>query len=31
MNLYTQDGHDEKLNAQGKYLEALGVETEQVQ
>ena len=31
MNLYTQDDHDEKLAAQGKYLEALGVESKGVQ
>jgi hypothetical protein len=28
MNLYTQDENDNKVEAQGKYLEALGFQTE---
>jgi len=31
MNLYTQDDNDNKVEAQGRYLEALGVESKDVQ
>jgi integrase len=31
MNLYTQDDNDNKVEAQGRYLEALGVESKNVQ
>lgn len=31
MNLYTQDDHENKIDAQGRYLEALGIESESVQ